>query len=97
MRFTFVEGPQCKYKLYRHVLCYPADSKGDSDIFNILISPISNFLFLFLFQLPNCKFFYWQINIYLLTYLLRASLNFGKYNDALHKMAEFVGWKVFNY
>ena len=66
--FTFVEGPQCKYKLYRHVLCYPADSKGDSDIFNILISPISNFFYLFLFQLPNCKFFYWQINTYLFTY-----------------------------
>ena len=48
MRFTFVEGPQCKYKLYRHVLCYPANSKGDFDIFNILISPISNFLFIFI-------------------------------------------------
>ena len=45
------------------------------NIFNILTSPISNFFYLFLFQLSNCKFFYWikifyQINSYLLTYSL---------------------------
>ena len=59
MRFTFVEGPQCKYKLYRHVLCYPADSKGDSDIFNILISPISSFFYFiyFYFSYPIVIFF----------------------------------------
>ena len=61
MRFTFVEGPQCKYKLYSHVLCYPADSKGDSDIFNILISSISNFFFYlfiyFYFSYPIVNFF----------------------------------------
>ena len=48
MRFTFVEGPQRKYKLYRHVLCYPTNGKGDFDILNILISAISNFLFIFI-------------------------------------------------
>ena len=82
MHFSSVEGPQWKCKLYRHVLCYPADSKDDSDIFNILISPISNFLFiyLFLFQLPNRKFFL-LANKYLLTYLLvKASIT-------LHKIA----------
>ena len=60
MRFTFVEGPQCKCKLYRHVLCYPADSKGDLDIFNIIISPISNFFFIiiyFYFSYPIVNFF----------------------------------------
>ena len=30
-----------------------------------MISPISNFFYSFLFQLSNCKFFYWQ-NKYLL-------------------------------
>ena len=57
MRFTFVEVPQCKYKLYRHALCYPANSKGDFDIFNILISPISNFFINFYFSYPIVIFF----------------------------------------
>ena len=37
------------------------------NIFNILTSPISKFFYLFLFQLSNCKFFYWQMSTYLLT------------------------------
>ena len=32
------------------------------------------FIYLFLFQLPTCKFFYWQINTYLLTYLWSPGL-----------------------
>ena len=36
------------------------------NIFNILNGPISNFFYIFLFQLSNCNLFYWQINTYLL-------------------------------
>ena len=25
---TFVEGPRCKYKLYKHVLCHPANNQS---------------------------------------------------------------------
>ena len=65
-------------------MLYPANSKGDFDIFKILISPISNFFIYFYFSYLIVIFFYWQINTYLhyfqtvyfLKYILRINIGF---------------------
>ena len=41
--FEHKEGPQCKYKLYRHVLCYLANNK--SDFFSTELTFNQNWIF----------------------------------------------------